>query len=232
MQNTNNILNSQVNNSNLELKMVTLNDIKNNPYYLNSLINLEEKNKLNFLIDNYINLRIRCINLENLIYIDNNNALKEIVYDKEQDKYYAEEPKEASYQEENQSMKISNTSHVEDNTNEYNDNYDVQNEEDIDNKTFDDLDPNIKAQTEIYYKYPEILERVEDPNEKKMFEHYVDLYKQKLEQENKLSDKPKEKKKTDDLKKAGFADALVLALIAGFAFGVFVTLTALIINIS
>ena len=72
---------------------------------------------------------------------------------------------------------------------------------------------------------------MDDLEEKKKWQHYIELYDKKLEQEKLLQNKeqPKEKVKKDN-KKAGYADALLLSLITGFTFGIFVTLTTILFN--
>lgn len=231
-QNTNNILEQQINKSNIELKMVTLNEIKNNPDLVSTLKD-EENDKLNYLIDNYIYLNIKCINLENLIYIDNNNKLREVVYDKENDRYYTDEPKTANYQEETQNIETTYSNYIEEALDDYNNNYNIENEKNFETESFDDLSETIKEQTKIYYNYPEILERIDDTNKKEQWKHYVNLYTQKLEQEKNLQNqyKPQQKVKKDIInKKAGYVDALILSLITGFTFGIFVTILTIILS--
>ena len=228
--NTNNMLEQQINNSDIELKMVTLNDIRNNPNITNSM-NKDDLNKLNYLINNYNNLNIKVINLENMLYIDNNNSIREVIYNKEKNQYYTEEPQSANYQEENQKIELSNPSYENVETYNYNDKYSVEQEKNIEVESFDDLSEQIKNQTMVYYDYPEILDKMDDLEEKKKWQHYIELYDKKLEQEKLLQNKeqPKEKVKKDN-KKAGYADALLLSLITGFTFGIFVTLTTILFN--
>lgn len=230
--NTNNILEQQINKSDIELKMVTLNEIRNNQNIVNSLKE-EDYNKLNYLINNYVYLNIKCINLENLIYIDNNNKLREVVYDKEKDRYYTDEPKTANYQEETQNIETTNLNHIEETVDNYNENYNIEDKKNYENESFDELPEEVKEQTKIYYDYPEILEKIADTDQQKQWQHYVDLYTQKLEQEKNMQnqDKPKQKVKTGNLnKKAGYVDALLLSLITGFTFGIFVTIIVLVLN--
>ena len=228
--NTNNMLEQQINNSDIELKMVTLNDIRNNPNITNSM-NKDDLNKLNYLINNYNNLNIKVINLENMLYIDNNNSIREVIYNKEKNQYYTEEPQSANYQEENQKIELANPSYENVETYNYNDKYSVEQEKNIEVESFDDLSEQIKNQTMVYYDYPEILDKMDDLEEKKKWQHYIELYDKKLEQEKLLQNKeqPKEKVKKDN-KKAGYADALLLSLITGFTFGIFVTLTTILFN--
>ena len=228
--NTNNMLEQQINNSDIELKMVTLNDIRNNPNITNSM-NKDDLNKLNYLINNYNNLNIKVINLENMLYIDNNNSIREVIYNKEKNQYYTEEPQSANYQEENQKIELANPSYENVETYNYNDKYSVEQEKNIEVESFDDLSEQIKNQTMVYYDYPEILDKMDDLEEKKKWQHYIELYAKKLEQEKLLQNKeqPKEKVKKDN-KKAGYADALLLSLITGFTFGIFVTLTTILFN--
>ena len=228
--NTNNMLEQQINNSDIELKMVTLNDIRNNPNITNSM-NKDDLNKLNYLINNYNNLNIKVINLENMLYIDNNNSIREVIYNKEKNQYYTEEPQSANYQEENQKIELANPSYENVETYNYNDKYSVEQEKNIEVESFDDLSEQIKNQTMVYYDYPEILDKMDDLEEKKKWQHYIELYDKKLEQEKLLQNKeqPKEKVKKNN-KKAGYADALLLSLITGFTFGIFVTLTTILFN--
>ena len=153
------------------------------------------------------------------------------IYNKEKNQYYTEEPQSANYQEENQKIELANPSYENVETYNYNDKYSVEQEKNIEVESFDDLSEQIKNQTMVYYDYPEILDKMDDLEEKKKWQHYIELYDKKLEQEKLLQNKeqPKEKVKKDN-KKAGYADALLLSLITGFTFGIFVTLTTILFN--
>ncbi len=76
-KNTHNILMNERNTKDLELEMHTKDEIKNHPDLLS---NLDHKTILivNYLIDHYEDLNIKSINLDNCIYLDNNNEIFEV----------------------------------------------------------------------------------------------------------------------------------------------------------
>ena len=82
--NSNNILNDQRIDENLELKMYTKEEILGLNINFNSSAN-EDIAKLKYLLQNYDRLRIKGIDLENLIYIDEDNKIHEAVINEKQE---------------------------------------------------------------------------------------------------------------------------------------------------
>ena len=91
--NTNDILRDESNEENIELKMYTKEEILSN-----ELGNMNNKDiaKLNYLLRNYERLRIKGINLENLIYIDEDNKIHEAIINEKQEVVVAT-PDDANY---------------------------------------------------------------------------------------------------------------------------------------
>lgn len=128
-QNANDILND----TNIELKMITLNEIKDHKQQLQNM-NKQQEIKLNYLINNYSKLKIKGINLDNLIYMDENDNLIEVIYDAENDMIVTDAPKHASYDE----TEVANTTETQQTKEVYEDsNY------------LDEIDKEIEMQKEI-----------------------------------------------------------------------------------
>ena len=93
--NSNEILNDQRLTENIELKMLTKEEILNRQDNFSNIAN-EDAAKLKYLLQNYDRLRIKGINLENLIYIDEDNKIHEAVINEKQEVVVAN-PEDASY---------------------------------------------------------------------------------------------------------------------------------------
>lgn len=227
--NTYRMLNNQRNN--MELDLLTINEIKNHQQQLSNM-NKEDYNKLNYLINNYNNLNIKYINLENLFYIDENNILKEVIYDKNLDRYIIEEPASAYNKEEN----IDTNDTISENYNSLQSDYEnkpnIELEKNIEIESYDELPQQIKDKVKIYYEYPELLEKL-DKDKQEIWKHYIDLYQEKLDQEQELTNnKPKVKVKQEKVeeKKAGFISAFLLFILTGFTGGILATILTLILS--
>ena len=94
-ENSNNILRDKSAEENIELKMYTKEEIVNR-FDDFSNVNKEDVAKLKFLLNNYEKLRIKGINLENLIYIDEDNRVHEVVVNEKQEVVVAT-PVDANY---------------------------------------------------------------------------------------------------------------------------------------
>ena len=92
--NTNNILRDQRNNNDLELDMLTKEEINTR---MARMANMSDANyeKLQFLLANYDRLNIKGINMDNLVYLDEDNVVHEVIVNENQELAVAV-PKEAN----------------------------------------------------------------------------------------------------------------------------------------
>lgn len=228
-QNTNEMLNEQQNKENIEMKLISLNELQN---HMNEIQNMsiEEAQKLNFLIRNSDQLRINYINIENLVGIDIYGKLLEVRYDKENNRYMINEPMSANYDEE----QINTSDRIDENytkSEQYNSlQSDYEDKPEITpQEEYEALSDQVKEQIQKYYEYPELLEMLPE-EERAKWQRYIDIYTKIKEQIQKEQNKPKQKIYKKEEQKAGFADVLLLSLITGFLAGVLTTLTMIIIQ--
>lgn len=230
-QNTNEMLNEQQNKENIEMKLISLNELQN---HMNEIQNMsiEEAQKLNFLIRNSDQLRINYINIENLVGIDIYGKLLEVRYDKENNRYMINEPMSANYDEEqiNASDRIDENYTASEQYNSLQSDYEDK-PEITPQEEYEALSDQVKEQIQKYYEYPELLEMLPE-EERAKWQRYIDIYTKIKEQEQiqKEQNKPKQKIYKKEEQKAGFADVLLLSLITGFLAGVLTTLTMIIIQ--
>lgn len=230
-QNTNEMLNEQQNKENIEMKLISLNELQN---HMNEIQNMsiEEAQKLNFLIRNSDQLRINYINIENLVGIDIYGKLLEVRYDKENNRYMINEPMSANYDEEqiNTSDRIDENYTASEQYNSLQSDYEDK-PEITPQEEYEALSDQVKEQIQKYYEYPELLEMLPE-EERAKWQRYIDIYTKIKEQEQiqKEQNKPKQKIYKKEEQKAGFADVLLLSLITGFLAGVLTTLTMIIIQ--
>lgn len=224
IQNTNNML-EYLRQNDMEVKMIDINEIHNYTNQLNNL-NEEQTKKLRILISSSNQMNIRYVNIENMLAIDNNNRILEVKHDKEKDIYNIVEPNEGIYNEQdiNTSDRIDTTyteqEQINNLQNEYEDKPEI--------KSIDDLDEETLKQVETYYNYPELLNQLPD-SEREKWSKYVEMYKDKKVKEMNQLDPPKQIIKKDE-RKAGYVDAVLLALITGFFGGIFTTIMTIIIS--
>ena len=224
IQNTNNML-EYLRQNDMEVKMIDINEIHNYTNQLNNL-NEEQTKKLRILISSSNQMNIKYVNIENMLAIDNNNRILEVKHDKEKDIYNIVEPNEGIYNEQdiNTSDRIDTTyteqEQINNLQNEYEDKPEVN--------SIDDLDEETLKQVETYYNYPELLNQLPD-SEREKWSKYVEMYKDKKVKEMNQLDSPKQIIKKDE-RKAGYVDAVLLALITGFFGGIFTTIMTIIIS--
>ena len=224
IQNTNNML-EYLRQNDMEVKMIDINEIHNYTNQLNNL-NEEQTKKLRILISSSNQMNIKYVNIENMLAIDNNNRILEVKHDKEKDIYNIVEPNEGIYNEQdiNTSDRIDTTyteqEQINNLQNEYEDKPEVN--------SIDDLDEETLKQVETYYNYPELLNQLPD-SEREKWSKYVEMYKDKKVKEMNQLDPPKQIIKKDE-RKAGYVDAVLLALITGFFGGIFTTIMTIIIS--
>lgn len=187
VENTNSMLEEERQKDNVELKMIYPSEINN---YGETISNMSEEDraKLFYLINNAEVLGIKKINIQNLIYLDQNDKIREVVYDKEEEKIEDQNPNTLNNNEE----RIDTSSRIDESlsqdeqmealSNDYEDN-----PEEI--KDYEQLTPEVQEQVKNYANYPELLDHMTE-EERKKWEHYIELYKQNEEKLNSI-EKPK-----------------------------------------
>ena len=93
-ENTNNILRNQRNNSDIELDMLTKEEINTQMARAANMSGADHK-KLQFLLANYERLNIKGINMDNLVYLDEDNIVHEVIVN-ENNEIAVAVPKEAN----------------------------------------------------------------------------------------------------------------------------------------
>ena len=169
MNNTNAMLEEERQKDDVELKMIYPSEVNN---YLNMLTNMkpEDRKKLNYIINNIDNLGVKKLNLQNLIYLDQNDNLREVTYDSEKDIVEDKDPNTL----ENNVETINTSDRI--GTSLYND-YEDKPEEKENIDDFEQLSQDIQTQVVTYNDYPELLNAMEE-EERKKWEHYIELYKE------------------------------------------------------
>lgn len=219
--NTEEMLNKKRMEKDAQLTFIPVKQIENNKDILEKL-DEERLIQLSILLQNVVPLHLKAINLENMLAIDELKNIYEVYYNMEKNGYMVQKPNEASYHQE--TIEISNGNIQ---------NTDVDLEEIYEND-YEDIPSILTHDTELtisveeamerikmYYEYPEVLENLPE-GEKKFYTKYTKMYKKYIEKEEKKKQKQFVKKR---LKQAGYTNALILALITGFASGIFFTLT-------
>lgn len=224
-RNTEEMLNRKRMKENRQLVFLPIKQIENNKDILEQL---DEKQlvQLSVLLQNAVSLHFNSINLENMLAMDEFQNIYETYYNVEKKGYTIQKPDEASYHEENiqysNEMKSTTTNDLEKYENSY---------EDIPSLLMHDVELTISVEEamqriKMYFAYPEMLQTLPE-GEKQFYIKYTEMYKKYIERGEKEKEKPKRLFKTRrNLKKAGYIDAFVLALITGFGAGILFTLTS------
>ncbi len=201
---------------NTQLTFLPVNQIENDKEIL---IKLDEKRlvQLSVLLQNVAPLHLKAINVENMLAMDEYQNIYEVYYNREKNGYTIQKPNEASYQQEK--IEISNENTTADLEEVYENEYD-----DIPSILMHDPQLTVPVEEametiKMYYEYPEMLENLLE-GEKKFYTKYTEMYKKYIEKQ----EKPKYFIKKNNFKQAGYTDALILALVTGFASGTFFTL--------
>ncbi len=201
--NTNEILMDERNKKNVELGFLTKEELESQKDVVDNLKE-EEKRKLSYLMQNYERLGIKGINIDNMVFLDENDNVQETVIDSDH-KVAIASPTELSSKDitkiEEEPVMIESTDYTEtidqpetetvDQPEEGPTNDEV--EEMIDGEiedvqSFEDLPDNVRAQIIFYYNNPEELEKIEDEQERKKWQDYIEVYANILE---KTKNKPK-----------------------------------------
>lgn len=225
-QNTHQMLEDERNKENVEIKMIPLSELNNHTNELQNL-SVEDSKKLEFLVMNADQQKIKYINIENLIGFDEYGNLKEVILNKQENKFVIQDPTGLVYQEEiNVSDRVEETFTASEQYNNLQNSYEDIPE--LQEAKPEEFSEEFKQQIETYRNYPELLE-VLPPEQKDVWNNYIRIQEQKEKQEEQrnLQDPPKQKVLKKQDKKAGYADVLLLSLITGFLGGVLTTLTTL-----
>ena len=224
INNTNAMLEEERQKDNVELKMIYPSEIDN---YRNTIdaMKPEDLKKLTYIIKNADVLNIKKINLQNLIYLDENDNLREVTYDSEKDIVEDQDPNTL----ENNVEKINTSDRVDASLsmdaqaaalyNEYEDN--PEEKENIDE--YDQLPPDVQAMVVTYYEQPDLLLSMPD-EERKKWEHYIELYKEFKQQQYTAPEMPKQRVLTK--RENGTISIVVLSIVSMLA----LVATLLVIN--
>lgn len=212
------ILNEQLKEKNIELKMVYIGDLND---HQKEIDNLEEKKKkcLDEILKNKEKLGVVYVNLEDIVALDKDGKIIEGAFNEEKQKAEVQSPKEANYRAQEISNENSNVSSNEnngesyatDNTsvnefNEFEDIPDIINAEGIEPARREEVAENLKK----YYKNPDAMLAL-TPLEREYYEKLVGILSEKIELK-------KENKQVMTLKnpdnKWGFSNIVLLSIIA------------------
>ncbi len=224
INNTNAMLEEERQKDNVELKMIYPSEIDN---YRNTIdaMKPEELKKLTYIIKNADVLNIKIINLQYLIYLDNNDNLREVIYDSEKDIVEDQDPNtlENNVEQINTSdrvdVSLSSTSQATALYNEYED----KPEEKENIEDYGQLEPDVQAMVVTYNDYPELLNAMEE-EERKKWEHYIELYKKFKQQQYTAPEMPKQRVLTK--RENGTISIVVLSIVSMLA----LVVTLLVIN--
>lgn len=178
INNTSAMLEEERQKDNVELKMIYPSEIDN---YRNTIdaMKPEELKKLTYIIKNADVLNIKKINLQYLIYLDNNDNLREVIYDSEKDIVEDQDPNtlENNVEQINTSDRVDvSLSTAAQATALYNE-YEDKPEEKENIEDYGQLEPDVQAMVVTYYEQPDLLLSMPD-EERKKWEHYIELYKE------------------------------------------------------
>lgn len=224
--NTNEMLEQERLNNDIELKMIYVDDIDKYSHLISSMSD-EKKKKLDYLVNHANELGVQKINIENLFYLDQDDNIREIVYDKEKDVFIDQEPNslEANINDINTSERV-NLSYSEIDqkdalANDFEDN--SLEKESVD---FNELDEDTISKIETFIEYPELLENLDEVDREK-WNNYIDIY-NKNNKMSKENEKAKQYVKTlDDNRYSGAVEGMFLGIISLFIAGALLAIISL-----
>ena len=214
VQNTNDMLEEERQKNDVELKMIYPSEIDN---YKNTMDEMkpEDLKKLNYIIANADNLGVKKINIQNLIYLDQNDNIREVVYDKEKDQIEDQDPNtlQQNVEQVNTSDKIDTSLSTEGQISALSNSYEDTPTEVSNVEVYEELPIEIQNQVVTYHDYPELLNSIEDEEERKRWEHYIELYNEHEKKKYIAPEMPKQKILTPSGKGNGAVDIILLTLI-------------------
>lgn len=246
LQNGEDIFKYQRMHTNNEVHLYAIEEIENNPLLLGDL-DVEQLKALSTLLKNKEKLKIKYINPDTGLAIDEEHKVITAELDKNKEKYEIMYPQEYGYtsaEDSKEGPSVSddpNQSEVIDANSEgksiietfFSDTVDepVENEEITDPDEIDEelVDP---ERVRMYYEYPEMLDRdtTLTEEERNRYLKAVEKHNEEVEKERSLDDPPKVLVKTKPTSSQGFASALLLALFAGYVAGIITLIMFRIIN--
>lgn len=174
--NANDILRDKRNHEHLELQFLSKEEIDGSS--LGKSMSEVDYKKLQYLLDHYQEYHIQGINLENMIYLDDNHVLHEVVINSKNDIAVAIPDSVVSAH--NESSYESIGSEDEDSNDEI-----IPGE--VEEDSFESLDDEIKEQVIFYYENPQELDKIESEDERDRMKHYLELYQKSLEKKNDMN---------------------------------------------
>ena len=244
LDNANSIMDDQRKKTSMELEMVSVKEIGDHQSEIDALSD-EDKRKIDYLIGHAEQLGVKEINIENQIYVDADNHIKEVVLDKEM-KVQIAEPESENYENVGEAIEpetigaetvgigavagaLSAEAASDNNDLDamFADNEIIENVSPAKFDSFEDFDEKTKQAVIAAYEDSNILNQIEDPAKKQDLENKIGLYKNYLEKTNQ---KPKVFTKVDNAPGATEGEGMdELGIINNV---IFVLLMALIITCS
>lgn len=210
---------------NSELTLIPINELHKYEVIINSMSE-DKKHNLMELIRNQEKFHLESVNLKEVFGISNKeygNKIYESYYDKKENRYIIAEPNTVKYKENDSQEKVFDLEITEE---------DFSNIDEIiigeikESENREEVIENIKT----YLQYPEGLNSL-DNSQREYYEKLINKVKKQIVEKKKKKEKPKVLVyKKEDLKKAGFVDAILLSLITGFTAGVISTIMYFIIK--
>ena len=154
----------------------------------------EDLLKLNYLLTNYDRLHIKGINIENLMYIDEDNNIREVSFKNEKD-IVVMEPSSVKYSNEEVNVNDPDSSIKQ-----------IYEADEEKNVSFDDLNDDMKERVRFYHDNPRLLDSIPDVKMREKWKSYVSSYDKKV---NKEKEHPKVYTKAD----GGFINNAIFVMI-------------------
>lgn len=207
VKNSSDILSDKRVKENVELKMLSIDEVDKNLGQVKGLTG-EDYKKLAVLIRNSTELGISYINIENMVGLSNYGKIYEVSKDSVGN-YKVGEPKAANYNEQN----IDTSERIENNESLANSYEDVPNVVEVE---FEGLSEDIKKKTIMFYENPDLLESL-SPEERMMWKRNVEVYEKYLVfvEASRKNDKPKVKR-LEKVDNSGFVNMFVIGMIMEF----------------
>ena len=224
--NTNKMLEEERLNNDIELKMIYVDDIDKYSHLVNSMSE-ENRKKLNYLVNHANELGVQKINIENLFYLDQEDNIREVVYDKEKDVFRDQEPNslEQNVNDINTSERV-NSSYNEMEQNRALDNSFEDDPNEMESTDFNELDEETIKKIETFIEYPELLESLSEEDQKK-WNNYIEVYNENKEMTKEKENAKQYVKTLDDNRYSGAVEGMFLGIISLFVVGALLVILSL-----
>ena len=224
--NTNKMLEEERLNNDIELKMIYVDDIDKYSHLVNSMSE-ENRKKLNYLVSHANELGVQKINIENLFYLDQEDNIREVVYDKERDVVRDQEPNslEQNVNDINTSERV-NSSYNEMEKKRALDNSFEDDPNEKESTDFNELDEETIKKIETFIEYPELLESLSEEDQRK-WNNYIEVYNENKEMTKEKENVKQYVKTLDDNRYSGAVEGMFLGIISLFVVGALLVILSL-----